>query len=156
MSFLARAIATVFGAGLSPIAPGTMGTAVAVPVAWLAAGLSWWAFGAVTLATIIVGIWSANGADRHWGTHDSGRIVIDEVAGYFVTMAIIDRSDWLALGVGFVVFRFFDIVKPPPVRYLDQSLGGGTGVVLDDVAAGIYGLLVMVLGAHFELWTLSF
>ena len=154
MSYLARVIATVFGAGLSPIAPGTVGTAAAVPMVWLASGLPLWVFTCITAATIVLGIWAANGADRHWGTHDSGRIVVDEVAGYFVTMALIDRGDWLALGVAFVVFRFFDIVKPPPVRAIDESLGGGAGVVLDDVA-GIYGLLVMLAGAYFDFWALS-
>ena len=63
----------------------------------------------------------------------------------FVTMAFVDKGSWPLLWIGFVVFRFFDIVKPPPVRYVDQTLKGGKGVVLDDVAAGIYGLLVMLV-----------
>jgi len=144
VTLLARIIATAGGAGYSPLAPGTAGTAVAVPLAWLASPLPWWQFLAITAAVIAVGIWAASVADRSWGTHDSGRIVIDEVAGYFVTVALIDRSDWRLLVIGFFVFRAFDIIKPPPVRWIDRNVGGGTGVVLDDVVAGIQGAAVMV------------
>ncbi len=138
-------IATAGGAGFSPIAPGTCGTAVAVPFTFLMAGFSLVPFAAVCVATILIGIWAASVSDRIWGTHDSGRIVIDEVAGYFVTMALVPRDDWLILIIGFFVFRAFDIIKPPPIRAIDEGLGGGTGVVLDDVAAGIMGCGVMVL-----------
>ena len=135
----ARFIATAGGAGYSPIAPGTCGTAVAVPLAYAASTLPLWGFALITIATILVGIWAADVSDAFWGTHDSGRIVIDEVAGYFVTLLAIDRTDWALLTLGFVVFRFFDIVKPPPVRWIDQNVPGGAGVVLDDVGAGILG-----------------
>jgi phosphatidylglycerophosphatase A len=120
---------------------------------WALASLDWPIFGALTALVIVVGIWAASVADQSWGTHDSGRIVIDEVAGYMVTMLLIDRSDWLALGVGFVVFRFFDIAKPPPVRAIDEHAPGGAGVILDDVAAGIYGAAVMIGGAYMGWWT---
>jgi len=108
------------------------------------AGFSLWAFALVTVATIIIGIWAADRADGVWGTHDSGRIVIDEVAGYFVTVALVDRSQWVVLVIGFFVFRAFDIIKPPPVRAIDRHVGGGAGVVLDDVAAGLLGCGAMV------------
>lgn len=153
MNSLAKAIASVLGAGYSPIAPGTCGTAVAVPLAWLLAGLPLWQFSVITLAVTLVGVWAAATADRAWGTHDSGRIVIDEVAGYLVTMALVDRTNWIVLGIGFVVFRFFDIVKPPPVRWLDENLPGGWGVVLDDIAAGVMGAAVMWALAHFGAFT---
>ncbi len=153
MNSLAKAIATALGAGYSPIAPGTCGTAVAVPLAWLLAGLPLWQFSVITLAVTLVGVWAAATADRAWGTHDSGRIVIDEVAGYLVTMALVDRTNWIVLGIGFVVFRFFDIVKPPPVRWLDENLPGGWGVVLDDIAAGVMGAAVMWALAHFGAFT---
>lgn len=153
MNSLAKAIATALGAGYSPIAPGTCGTAVAVPLAWLLAGLPLWQFSVITLAVTLVGVWAAATADRAWGTHDSGRIVIDEVAGYLVTVALVDRTNWIVLGIGFVVFRFFDIVKPPPVRWLDENLPGGWGVVLDDIAAGIMGAAVMWALAHFGAFT---
>jgi phosphatidylglycerophosphatase A len=78
-----------------------------------------------------------------WGTHDSGRIVIDEVAGYLMTVMFVDRGSWWVLGVGFVVFRALDIIKPPPVRWFDENVPGGAGVVLDDVAAGVLGAAMM-------------
>jgi phosphatidylglycerophosphatase A len=141
---LAKAIATALGAGYSPIAPGTCGTAVTVPLALALAGLSVWQYAVVVLAVIGIGIWAAARADRAWGTHDSGRIVIDEVAGYLATMTLVDRGHWAPLAVGFVVFRFLDIVKPPPIRWLDENLPGGVGVVIDDVAAGVLGMGIMV------------
>jgi phosphatidylglycerophosphatase A len=109
----------------------------------LLAGLPLWSYLAFTAVVTLVGIWSASVADSYWGTHDSGRIVIDEVAGYLVTMSLVDRSDGLLLVIGFVVFRALDITKPFPVRWLDRHLPGGAGVVLDDVAAGIYGCIVL-------------
>jgi phosphatidylglycerophosphatase A len=134
----AKGIATALGAGYSPVAPGTCGTLVTLPLAWALAGVGLWPYVAITAAVIAIGIWAAGRADRAWGTEDSGRIVIDEVAGYLVTMTLVDRSSWVALAVGFVVF------KPPPIRWLDQNLPGGFGVVMDDVAAGVLGLGIMV------------
>lgn len=143
-SLVARAIATAGGAGYSPVAPGTCGTLVAVPIAWVCRGSDTWWFLALTGLVILVGIAAAHRADQVWGTHDSGRIVIDEVAGYFATVALVDRGSWWVLGVGFVVFRALDIIKPPPVRWLDEHVPGGAGVVLDDVAAGVMGAAIMV------------
>jgi phosphatidylglycerophosphatase A len=142
-TIIARFVATAGGVGYSPLAPGTCGTAVAVPLAYWTAGLPLWSYLVFTAAITLVGIWSAAAADSCWGTHDCGRIVIDEVAGYLVTMSLVDRSDWTLLIIGFVVFRAFDIVKPFPVRWLDRNLPGGAGVVLDDVAAGVYGCAVL-------------
>ena len=142
---LAKIIATALGAGYSPIAPGTCGTAVAVPLVWALAGLPLWQFAAITVAVTAIGIWAAHQADRAWGTHDSQRIVIDEVAGYMVMMLPVARGAWAPLVVGFVAFRLFDIVKPPPVRWLDENLPGGWGVLLDDIAAGVMGAIVMAL-----------
>jgi phosphatidylglycerophosphatase A len=144
LNALSKAIATALGAGYSPIAPGTCGTAVAVPLVFGLAGLPTWQFLIVAALVTAVGIWAADRADRAWGTHDSGRIVIDEVAGYLITMVAVPRDHWAPLVVGFVVFRFFDIVKPPPVRWLDENLPGGFGVVLDDVAAGVLGMVTMI------------
>ncbi|MDX2087749.1 MAG: phosphatidylglycerophosphatase A [Kofleriaceae bacterium] len=149
MNTVAKALATAFGAGYSPIGPGTCGTAVTVPMAWALAGLPLWQYVLVLMGVTGVAVWAAARADHAWGTHDSGRIVIDEVAGYLVTMTLVDRGHWIPLVVGFVVFRAFDIIKPPPVRWLDQNLPGGWGVVLDDVAAGVMGLFVMWGLDHF-------
>ena len=144
LSSLSKAIATALGAGYSPIAPGTCGTAVTVPLAFALAGLPIWQYVIVVVAITALGIWAADRADRAWGTHDTGRIVIDEVAGYLVTMTLVARDHWVPLAVGFVVFRAFDIIKPPPVRWLDRNMPGGFGVVIDDVAAGVMGMLVML------------
>jgi phosphatidylglycerophosphatase A len=143
-------IATAGGAGFSPIAPGTAGTIVAIPLVFLSSALPLWGFAAITAATTVIGIWAAGVADEAWGTHDSGRIVIDEVAGYFVTMLPVSRSDPTALIVGFFVFRALDILKPPPIRAIDRQVGGGAGVVLDDVAAGVMGAGLMAAAAALE------
>jgi len=148
LNVLSKAIATALGAGYSPIAPGTVGTAVAVPLAWSLASLALWQFAIAVAAITALAIVTAEHADRAWGTHDSGRIVIDEVAGYLVTVALVDRSSWLVLICGFVVFRVLDIVKPPPVRSL-EALPGGFGVVLDDVAAGVIGMALLWALARF-------
>jgi phosphatidylglycerophosphatase A len=140
-------VATAGGAGYTPRAPGTAGSAVAVPLCWLAAPLPTWQFLALALAITAVGVWAAARADASWATHDSGRIVIDEVAGMFVTVAWIDRTDWILLAAGFVLFRLFDILKPPPVRWIDRRLGGGLGVVLDDVVAGLMASALLTAGA---------
>ena len=148
MNTVFKAIATAFGAGYSPIAPGTCGTAVTVPLAWAMADLPVWQFVAITVAITLLGVLAADRADRAWGTHDAQKIVIDEVAGYLVTMIPVDKHHWGPLAAGFVAFRFFDIVKPPPVRWLDDNLPGGWGVVLDDIAAGVMGAIVMGVASY--------
>jgi len=145
---LAKVIATALGAGYSPIAPGTCGTLVAVPLVWALSGLSLPLFVVMTAVLTALAVWAAHIADHGWGTHDSGRIVIDEVVGYMATMTFMDRANPWALGIGFVVFRALDIIKPPPVRWLDENLPGGWGVVLDDTAAGAIGAGVMIALAH--------
>jgi phosphatidylglycerophosphatase A len=149
LAFVAKAIATAGGAGYMPVAPGTAGTAVAVPLAWLMSDLGLPIYLAITVGITLLGIAAAHVADEAWGTHDSQRIVIDEVAGYLVTMAFVSRHSWIALSAGFVVFRVLDVVKPPPARWVDQKMPGGPGVVLDDVVAGLYGAGLMVLMMHF-------
>jgi phosphatidylglycerophosphatase A len=146
---ISKLIATAFGAGYSPVAPGTCGTAVAVPLAWALASWSMWQFALVAVLVTLIGIACAQRADVAWGGHDDQRIVIDEVAGYLVTMLPADRHSPAALAVGFVIFRALDIIKPPPVRWLDEHLPGGWGVVLDDVAAGVLGAGLMLALGHF-------
>lgn len=151
-SFLARAIATAGGAGYSPVAPGTCGTLVAVPIAWMCRGTDTLTYLGVAMLVILVGIAAAHRADQVWRAHDSQRIVIDEVAGYLLTVALVDRSSGWVLAAGFVVFRALDILKPPPIRWVDQHVGGGVGVMLDDVAAGVVGAAIMVALAHAGAW----
>jgi phosphatidylglycerophosphatase A len=140
---LALVLAKGFGAGSVPVAPGTAGTAVAIPLTFLTAGMSTPAYLALCVAVTAVAIWAADRADIVMGTHDSGSIVVDEIAGYMVTMAWVDRGDWILLAAGFVVFRVADVVKPWPARWLERCVPGGAGVVLDDVAAGLIGSLVV-------------
>jgi phosphatidylglycerophosphatase A len=144
LNSLSKAIATALGAGYSPIAPGTCGTVVTIPLALALAPLPLWQYVIVLVGITLIGIWAAERADRAWGTHDSGRIVVDEVAGYLTTMALVDRGHWVPLVVGFVVFRVLDIAKPPPIRWLDRNVPGGFGVVIDDVAAGVLGMVIML------------
>jgi len=147
-SLLARFLATAGGVGYSPLAPGTCGTALAVAVVALTTGLPLWAFLALTAATSAVGIWAAEVADSYWQTHDNGRIVIDEVAGYFVTLAFVNRGDEALLLLGFVLFRAFDIIKPPPVSTCENAFPNGLGVMLDDLVAGFLAGLVLLGLAH--------
>ncbi|CAN5919844.1 phosphatidylglycerophosphatase A [soil metagenome] len=146
-SLLARLIATAGGVGYSPIAPGTCGTIVAVPIAWWCRDLSTWPNLAVITLVTLIGIAAAGHADRIWQTHDSGRIVIDEVACYLMTVAFVDRSSWWMLAIGFVLFRVLDSVKPPPIRWFEDHVPGGAGVVLDDVAAGIMGAAILAIAS---------
>jgi phosphatidylglycerophosphatase A len=140
-------IATGFGSGYAPFAPGTAGTVVAValfiPLAPLAEQAPW-----LFLATLVgltgIAVWAAQGADQHFDSHDNKKIVIDEILGYFVTLAWVPY-DWKTALAAFILFRFFDILKPPPVNIIDKKLAGGWGVVLDDVMAGIYANLSLQL-----------
>jgi len=135
---VAVAVATAAGVGYAPVAPGTFGTAVAVPIAWTVSSLPQWGYLALCAGVTLIAVWAAGRANRVFGEHDAGRIVIDEVAGFLCTMAPVDRGDWLLLAVGFVLFRVADIGKPPPARWIDRKLEGGAGVVLDDVVAGVW------------------
>jgi phosphatidylglycerophosphatase A len=135
---LAVWIATGFGIGYLPIAPATWASlAVALLLLPLAPALDPWAVGAAALALAAVGVWSAGEAEKTLGT-DAKPIVIDEVVGMLVSICgvTMGSSPLLTLGLAFVLFRFFDIVKPFGIRR-SQTLPGGWGVVVDDVLAGI-------------------
>jgi phosphatidylglycerophosphatase A len=142
-SLVPTLIATSFGAGFSPVAPGTMGTLTAVPLAWALSLLPPWAFIVATVAVTVIGTWAASRFIAASGTHDDQRIVVDEVAGYLVTLLLVPKT-WVHLGLAFFLFRLFDIWKPPPVRQVDEHVMGGFGVMADDLAAGVYGALVLL------------
>lgn len=144
MNAFAKLIATAGGVGYSPVAPGTCGTLVALPLAWALSDVPWWGFIVIVVALTAAAIWAADVADVAWGTHDSGRVVADEVVGFLATVTFVDRADPYVLGIAFLLFRGLDIVKPWPIRWFDDELPGGFGVVLDDVAAGVIGAAVMV------------
>jgi len=128
-----------------PMAPGTFGSLVGLPAAYAISKLSWpWSVTAV-IVLMVVAVWSAGDAARQLGAKDPGCIVIDEIAG--MTMALLGMPfNLITATAGFILFRFFDIVKPPPVRQLDRNIGGGWGIVLDDIAAGIMANIVLRIG----------
>lgn len=134
-----------FGSGLSRKMPGTMGTVAAIPLYLLLIQTSDWIYLLLTLISIIAGIGICNDAAQKLRVHDYGGIVWDEIAGFLITMCWLPFS-WQNLLAGFVLFRFFDILKPWPIRWLDRHVHGGFGIMLDDVVAGIFAALVLWLG----------
>ena len=137
-----------FGSGLSPKAPGTMGTLAAIPLYLLLAKLPLMGYALVVLLSFIVGCWLCGEAAKRLGVHDFGGIVWDEFVGYWITM-FAAPAGWLWIAVGFVLFRVFDIWKPWPIRVADQQVHGGLGIMLDDVLAGIYAGLALQALAYF-------
>ncbi|HAD04020.1 MAG: phosphatidylglycerophosphatase A [Desulfuromonadales bacterium GWD2_61_12] len=135
------------GLGYAPVASGTFGTLAGIPAFWLLAQLPPWLWLLTWAALLCLSFWVSAAAGQIYGVVDDGRIVIDELVGYLVTVALLPFS-WWAAGLGFLYFRLFDIVKPPPARWFDQKLKNGYGVVLDDVAAGLYAALALRL----SLW----
>lgn len=141
-------IATLFGVGHAPVASGTVASAATLPLAVLLALGGPWVFAAGTIATIVVAFWAAGAAEAHFGLKDPHAVVIDEVAGQLVALAFVPLG-WIGYTAGFLLFRAFDIVKPYPAGRLER-VPGGPGIVLDDLAAGVYANLVLV-AARF-LW----
>lgn len=137
MNRLISFFATGCYAGRIPLAPGTWGTVVGVGFYWLIRDLPPIHYAVTTIAFIIFAIWVATHAQEQFEEVDPPQVVIDEIAGFLVTMAFHTPS-LLTLVMGFVLFRIFDIVKPPPIRWIERRFTDGRGVVLDDVAAGIY------------------
>lgn len=144
MKSLILVLATWCGSGLAPVAPGTFGTLAAIPLYLLIARLELPLYLAFLALFVILACWVAGRAEELFGKHDAGQIVIDEVAGYLLTMVAVTPT-WPHVLAGFLLFRFFDIVKPPPARQIDRRMQSGTGVVLDDLAAGLYACLAMQL-----------
>jgi phosphatidylglycerophosphatase A len=130
-------LATWGGTGLSPVAPGTAGTLAAIPLFLLLSLFPLWIYLLCALGIALLACWAAGEAEIIFQEQDSQRIVIDEVAGFLVTMTALPPA-WPYLLVGFCLFRAFDIIKPPPIRLFERKVKGGYGVVLDDVLAGIY------------------
>lgn len=137
-------IASNAGLGYSPVAPGTVGTLAGIPLFWLLAGLPPLLYALTWLALLLLSFWAAGAAGKIFGVADDGRIVIDELVGYLATVAFLPFS-WPAALLGFAFFRLFDIAKIPPASWFDRRLKNGIGVVLDDVAAGLYGAVALRL-----------
>lgn len=140
-------LATWFGSGYSPIAPGTAGTVAAIPLYLLLSTLSVVPYICLTVLFIIASCMIASRAVRITGIHDPGIVVIDEVAGYLVTMTG-GEPTLLKVAIGFLLFRVMDVLKPFPANLIDSRLSGGVGVVMDDVAAGVYAALLLHLLAR--------
>jgi phosphatidylglycerophosphatase A len=139
-----------FGSGLAAKMPGTFGTLAALPLVVLLSHFS--SFSVYLIATILVcvfGIWICGKTAEDMGVHDDSSIVWDEVAGMLITMLAVPLS-WQTVLVGFMLFRFFDILKPWPISYLDKHVHGGFGIMIDDVLAGLFAVaclhLCLVLG----------
>jgi len=137
-------LALGFGAGLSPWAPGTAGTLVAIPLYLFASRLTLAAYILVVAAAFAFGIYCCGKAARDAGVHDHPAIVWDEIVGFFVTMAFVPLA-WEWIVAGFVLFRLFDIVKPWPIGLLDRRVSGGLGIMLDDLVAGAFSAVLLVL-----------
>jgi len=141
----AHFIALGFGAGLAPVASGTFGTLLAIPIAAvLRTYLSDALFGAAIVMLALVGVWAAQVAGRNLGVSDHGSIVWDEVVVFLVVLFFVGGEVW-RVAVAFAVFRFFDIVKPPPIRQLDRTFKNGVGVMADDLLAAGYTLVVLAI-----------
>jgi phosphatidylglycerophosphatase A len=144
-------LATWFGTGLLPKMPGTWGSLAALPFAWYIAGAAG-ALGLLLAALLafLVGWWAAETVSRTGGVRDPGCVVIDEVAGQWLVLAVAP-VDPLAYAAGFVLFRLADIVKPWPASWADRSLHGGLGIMLDDAFAALYAGLALLLLVRFGL-----
>jgi phosphatidylglycerophosphatase A len=151
-TFVALAIATAGGAGYAPVAPGTAGTAVGL--------LLWWALprsvpvqALVVVLLFALGSWSGTIAERYFQKTDPGQVVVDEVMGMLITLLMIPVG-WKGALAGFLLFRLLDVVKPPPVNWLER-LPGGLGIMADDAGAAIYANLALRVALAFGNWVIS-
>jgi phosphatidylglycerophosphatase A len=138
-------VAFGFGAGLAPRAPGTAGSVVGLAAAWWMLELS--VLAQITVVTVVVagGIWVCGASARRLGRHDHPGIVLDEIAGILATALAVPERSFLWFALVFVLFRFFDIVKPWPIRDVDHRLGGGLGIMLDDLIAALFAAICVVM-----------
>ncbi|MEM6484275.1 MAG: phosphatidylglycerophosphatase A [Pseudomonadota bacterium] len=141
-----------FGSGLSPVAPGTAGTALALFFYFLAPPVSpiWHALLLVPLT--VLGIWLCGSASERLGVHDHSGIVWDEFVGIWIAVWALPKT-WIWLLLAFLLFRFFDVVKPWPIGWLDRTTRGGFGIMIDDIVAGVFAnacLLTLYLTAPFS------
>lgn len=133
-----------FGSGTLPLMPGTWGTIAAIPLyLFIYDWPLWWYLLAVAV-TFVFGCWICHIAARDSGVHDHSGIVWDEIVGYLITM-IAAPHHWIWVVIGFFLFRLFDVWKLWPIRWLDKTVKGGLGIMLDDVLAGVYALAILQL-----------
>ena len=147
MNRLAIALATWGGCGYFPKSPGTAGSLGGIVAAWVLIGLGGRPPVALLAAAgllLLPGVWAAGRACLHWQSEDPQRVVVDEVFGQWITLAAAPGLDWRSWTAAFVLFRLFDIWKPFPARAAEK-LPGGWGVMADDLVAGVYGAVVLML-----------
>jgi phosphatidylglycerophosphatase A len=147
----AHFIALGFGAGASRFAPGTVGTLVAFPLWWLLGpGYTPLEVLAIVVLLFGVGVWACELTGRHLGVADHGAMCWDEVVAFLAVLAVVPADPWWQLAA-FFLFRAFDVVKPPPIREFERRVKGGLGVMLDDVLAAGYTLLVLAIAKRILL-----
>ena len=142
--------ATGFGVGYSPIAPGTLGTLIAIPLYYFLSEIPSPLYEITLIGFFFLSVWISQNAEIFLGKKDDQRIVIDEMMGFLTTMLWIPKTTRFIL-IGFFLFRLFDILKPFPIHHLEKKFKGGFGVVLDDVMAGIYGNIILQIISYFTL-----
>ena len=136
-----------FGSGLAPVAPGTFGTLAAVPFALALKPLPLPGYLLLLAGLFLLGVWACGRASDRLGRHDPGGIVWDEMVAYWLTVLLVP-THWAWLAGAFVAFRFFDILKPWPIRAVERRFGGGLGIMLDDIVAAFYAMLVLQAVAY--------
>ncbi len=129
-------LAVGLGSGLAPKAPGTFGTLAAIPLYLLISNLASPLYLALLVAATLLGFWCCHQTSKDMGVHDHKAIVWDEFVGFWITM-FAAPAGWLWILLGFILFRFFDVLKPWPISWLDKHLHGGVGIMMDDVVAGL-------------------
>lgn len=131
-----------FGSGAAPKAPGTLGTVAAIPVYLLLAQLPMWGYLATIVIAFAVGVYLCEQTSKDMGVHDHGGIVWDEFVGFWIAMIALPFH-WAWILAGFILFRFFDIIKPFPIGWFDKRVHGGLGIMIDDVIAGIFAFAIL-------------
>jgi phosphatidylglycerophosphatase A len=142
MNYFISLLATGFGVGYSPVAPGTLGTLIAIPVYYFLSAIPSPLYEITLVGFFFLSVWISENAEIFFGKKDDQRIVIDEMMGFLITMLWVPKTTRFIL-IGFFLFRLFDILKPFPIRHLEKKFKGGFGVVLDDVMAGAYGNIIL-------------
>ena len=154
MRRLAIGLATFCGCGFFPWGPGTVGSLAAIAIAAALHGYAQASRVTLVVLTLVLlapAVWASGETERLLNRRDPQIVVIDEVLGQWVTLLGASALSWKSFVAGFLLFRFFDIWKPWPVRKLEK-LPGGTGIVCDDLAAGVYGALILYIGGGFRLY----
>jgi len=148
-------LALGLGSGLSPKAPGTVGTLCAIPLYYLFCTTPLWVQLSIVFTTGLLGIYLCGYTAKALGVHDHPAIVWDEFVGYWLTMLAVplagyESPHWSHIVIGFMLFRLFDITKPWPISWADRYLSGGIGIMLDDILAGIYSAALLCIGLYFS------